>query len=288
MQIPSLATDDSTPPAPLLGETEELYLSLLKNVLTRTGFTSYSMPNPRGWRKALLGPLQVLFRAQGFEILKRGNPQKREQGLDWPVDAETMVGLKRLDNLQHCVVQVLKAGVPGDLIETGVWRGGASIFMRAILKACNCADRTVWVADSFKGLPKPGPLARKGDEIFWQYPELAVSLDLVRQNFARYQMLDDRVRFLEGWFAETLPSAPIEQLALMRLDGDMYESTKDALEALYPKLSVGGFVIVDDYGVVDGCREAIDEFRAGQSISDEIRVIDECGIYWQRTDKQAS
>src|SRR6478672_4155816 len=70
----------------------------------------------------------------------------------WPKDAHTMLSLKRLDNIQYCVERVLHDGVPGDLIETGVWRGGATIFMRAILKVHRVFDRTVWVADSFDGL----------------------------------------------------------------------------------------------------------------------------------------
>lgn len=282
MQTERATTDSSGNSATRLGETQELYLDLLKNVLTRTGFTSYSTPGPRGWQKGLFTVLTTLLKFKDLEVLKRVSPTMREQGLDWPDDAETMVGRRRLDNLQHCIVDVVQRGVPGDLIETGVWRGGASIFMRAVLKVCDCTDRTVWVADSFQGLPKPGSRARVGDEEFWKYPELAVSLDQVKGNFAKYQMLDDRVQFIQGWFSETLAVAPIERLAVMRLDGDMYESTKDALDALYPKLSAGGYVIIDDYGVVEGCRQATDEFRAQHSINDEIKVIDQCGIYWQR------
>jgi O-methyltransferase len=81
----------------------------------------------------------------------------REAGRDWPAVAHTMIGIKRLDNLQDCVERVLSAKIPGDLIETGVWRGGASILMRGVLKAYQNSERAVWVADSFEGLPKPDP-----------------------------------------------------------------------------------------------------------------------------------
>ena len=91
---------------------------------------------------------------------------------------------------------------------------------------------------------------------------LMVGADQVRANFDRYGLLDDQVRFLEGWFADTLPMAPIEQLAILRLDGDLYESTMDALVPLYEKVSPGGFVIVDDYGAWEPCRKAVDDFRA--------------------------
>jgi O-methyltransferase len=114
------------------------------------------------------------------------------------------------------------------------------------------------------------------------YRELAVSLDEVRANFEKYGLLDEQVRFLEGWFRETLPSAPIEELALIRLDGDMYESTYVALESLYPKLSLGGYLIVDDYGAVPTCRLAVDDFRRAHGIAEEMTPIDWTGIYWRK------
>jgi O-methyltransferase len=155
-----------------------------------------------------------------------------------------MIGSLRLDNLQDCIESVVRDNVPGDLIETGVWRGGATILMRGVLAAYGIADRIVWVADSFAGLPPPNPQAYPADagDIHWTHRELAVSLKTVPESFARYGLLDDQVRFLVGWFRDTLPTAPIHRLAVARLDGDMYESTMDALVALYPKLSVGGYL----------------------------------------------
>jgi O-methyltransferase len=190
-----------------------------------------------------------------------------------------MIGLKRLDNLQYCVTDVLRRGVPGDLIETGAWRGGATIFMRAILEAYGDTERQVWVADSFQGLPRPDPErwpAEAGDE-HWRMGQLAVSLEDVQANFARYGLLDERVRFLPGWFKDTLPTAPIERLAVLRLDGDIYGSTMEALEALYPKLSVGGYVIVDDYGAIPQCKEAVTDFRSAHGIIDLMETVDWTG-----------
>ena len=185
----------------------------------------------------------------------------------WPSRAHTMIGMPRLDNIQYCVEEVLRAGVPGDFIETGVWRGGATIFMRGLLKAYGVTDRLVWVADSFEGLPR-GDLVRYPKEShaeFHKYGDLAVSLNEVRRNFERYGLLDDQVRFLKGWFRDTLPTAPITKLAVMRLDGDLYESTINALVNLYTKLSLGGFVIVDDYNVVESCNAAVEDFRNGKA-----------------------
>jgi len=195
-----------------------------------------------------------------------------------------MIGLKRLENIQFCVEDVIRRQVPGDLIETGVWRGGATIFMRAILKAYNIIDRNVWVADSFEGLPPPNPdkyPMDTGDKLH-QFNELAISMEQVQSNFEKYDLLDQQVRFLKGWFRDTLPLAPIEKLAVLRLDGDMYESTMDSLNALYPKLSIGGYLIVDDYGAIPGCKKAINDFREKYKIPDEIIPIDWTGVFWQK------
>jgi hypothetical protein len=207
------------------------------------------------------------------------------EGESWPKYAHTMVGLKRLENVQHCVESVLRAAIPGDLLEAGVWRGGVTIFMRALLKAYGIADRCVWVADSFQGLPPPNRDKYPADwgSRLHEYAELAVSLEQVQGNFARYGLLDGQVRFLNGWFRDTLPGAAIRRLAVLRLDGDLYESTMDTLVPLYPKLSVGGFVIIDDYGSIAANRQAVLDYRDAHGIRDELVRIDRRGVYWRRT-----
>ena len=212
------------------------------------------------------------------------DPADRHEGLDWPATAETMIGRRRLDNLIDCLTTVLDDDVPGDLVETGVWRGGATILMRGALAAWEDADRSVWVADSFRGLPSPDAAAYPSDRgvDLSGIEALAVSRDEVAANFARYGLLDDRVRFLEGWFADTLHAAPIGSLALLRLDGDLYQSTWEALDALYPKLSPGGIVIVDDYGALAPCRAAVHDYRDRHVIREEILTVDWTGIWWRR------
>jgi len=207
----------------------------------------------------------------------------RVAGRDVPSQAHTAIGLRRLDNIQRCVETALADGIPGDLIETGVWRGGATILMRGILKVHGVTDRRVWVADSFQGLPAPDT-ERYPLDAFWSKSagRLCVPLDAVKDLFARYQLLDEQVRFLPGWFAETLPGAPIERLAVLRLDGDLYASTMDSLSHLYPKVSPGGFVIVDDYNI-ESCRRAVEDFRSAQGIGDPIDDIDGWGVYWRRS-----
>jgi hypothetical protein len=195
-----------------------------------------------------------------------------------------MVGRKRLDNIEYCLDRVREDGIAGDLAETGAWRGGACIFMKGYLAAWEMHARKVWVADSFEGLPVPTmPQDRGHDFSAGKVPILAVSLEEVRENFRRYGVLDEGVHFLKGWFRDTLPSAPIEKLALLRLDGDLYESTMDALNALYQKVEPGGFVIVDDYGDFEPCRRAIHEFRDNHGITDPIETIDWTGRFWRKS-----
>lgn len=228
-----------------------------------------------------------MLRSRGLQVVRPlpMDADKRETGSDRSPIAHTMIGLKRLKNIEFCIGDILNNNVQGDLIETGVWRGGATIFMRAMLKAFGVKDRFVWVADSFEGLPKPDSEKYpqdKGDTLYAS-KEIAVSLDIVKANFKKYGLLDDQVRFLKGWFKDTLPNAPIKTLAVIRLDGDMYGSTIDALSNLYPKLSVGGYVIVDDYGAMETCRKAVGAYRKQNGIEDEIKEIDWTGAYWQRT-----
>jgi hypothetical protein len=244
-----------------------LYLDLMKQCLSRTLFPDESI-NPG-----------LLPSPGEFDV------GTRALGLDWPAEAETMIGLDRLDNLQYCVADALARGVPGDLVEAGVWRGGAAIFMRAILEAQGDRTRSVWVVDSFQGLPEPDPAnfpADYGDRHWELTPYLGVPQDVVEANFERYQLLDDRVKFLSGWFKDTLPSAPIEQIAVLRIDADMYESTYEVLQYLYPKLQPGGYVIIDDWGVLPKCAAAVHDYRRDHGIDEEIWQADWSAVYWKK------
>jgi hypothetical protein len=205
--------------------------------------------------------------------------------------AITLLPVARLDHLQSCIEEVLRAGIAGDVMEAGVWRGGATIVMRATLKAHGVTDRRVWAADSFEGLPEPDAqrfpkeaAAHNGPVMRDAFKHLAASLEEVRANFARFGLLDPQVCFLKGWFKDTLPSAPIERLALLRLDGDYYESTRDCLVNLYDKVSAGGYLIVDDYGedTWTYCRQAVDEFRAERGCAEPMVQVDRSCWYWRK------
>lgn len=210
------------------------------------------------------------------------DPYVRLLGRDWPSFSFSMIGNVRMRNLRYACETVLLDGVRGDFIETGVWRGGACIMMRGILEAYGDPTRRVFVADSFTGLPQPDPDAYPADagDVHHTFPQLRVSRADVENNFRRFGLLDERVVFLEGWFKDTLPNTAINQLAVLRLDGDMYQSTMEALEALYHRVSYAGFVIVDDYSLPP-CAEAVHDFRRRYGITSPILPIDGTGTYWR-------
>jgi Macrocin-O-methyltransferase (TylF) len=223
----------------------------------------------------------IPFARSSTEAGIRYDECRRKIGGDLPLTALTMAGTERLNTLRWIVESVLDEGVPGDLFEAGVWRGGASMLMKAVLQAYDVQDRYVWLADSFEGMPTPNLEAYPIDAEWETWAgKIAVPLESVRANFARYRLLDDRVRFLKGWFRDTLPAAPIERLAVLRMDGDLYESTMDILNALYHRVSPGGFVIIDDY-MWASCRRAVHEFRERHGIHEEIVNGDRAGAYWR-------
>jgi len=268
----------------------ELYLDLLKKTLRFSLWEDPGKPlEVVAYRAGFLRPL-VLTTAHLLSkvrlrivVLRDMEMERRLPGSTWPSCAHTMVSRQRLDNIQAAVETVLRDNIPGDLIETGVWRGGSCILMRAILKTHGDTSRRVFVADSFEGLPKPDAAKHHSDagDKHHTHEFLAVSKEVVEDNFRQYGLLDDQVVFLKGWFKDTLPSAPLQHISVMRLDGDMYGSTMDALESLYDKLSVGGFCIIDDYAL-PGCRAAVDDFRELRKIAEPLIEIDHTGRYWRK------
>ena len=244
-----------------------LYLRLLKRCLIRDLFPDQRYDPPH------LGTVLAYSR------------ELRQSGLDWPTEAETMVGMKRLENLEQCCLSAISDGIPGDFVETGVWRGGCGILMRATLEACEDRERKVWQFDSFQGLPKPDAYSFPADQNdqHWTYGSyLGVSLDKVKANFEKYELLDDRTIFVEGWFRDTVPHSEIGPISVLRLDGDMYESTWLVLTHFYPKVSRGGYVIIDDYGAIPTCKAAVDEFRRKHCIDSPLTAVDWTGVFWRK------
>ena len=266
-----------------------MYIDLLKNCLTGAAFPAglgKVLPRRGTVKRRVVDLAQRILARRRLTLAKLAASNAATEP-DWTTAGETMMGMPRLNNLQSCIESVLQNNVPGDFIETGVWRGGAVIFMRAMLKVHGDTGRTVWVADSFQGVPKPAPELYPQDagDQHWTHDSLAVSLPEVKANFARYGLLDEQVWFLPGWFRDTLPDAPIGELAILRLDGDIYESTAEALQYLYPKLSIGGYTIVDDYGAVRTCKAAVDDYRALHNIAEPMEFVEDrqrsC-VFWRK------
>ena len=195
----------------------------------------------------------------------------------------TMLGEHKLDTLRYCTEYILGNGIPGDIMETGVWRGGATIYLAGILKAYGANNRRVIVADSFAGLPPPEPSKWPLDQGDTHHTreDLVVSLAEVQANFAQFDLLDENVTFVPGFFEDSIPQAGINELAILRLDGDMYGSTMTVLQQLYHKLQVGGYLILDDW-LLKGARQALLDFRDDAGIQEEL-YMDYSGVFWRKT-----
>ena len=198
--------------------------------------------------------------------------------LDFQIHAErclpfTLTYPERLYALYSAVKYVAQAGVPGALVECGVWRGGSVMMMAETLTGLGIADREIYLFDTFEGMTPPtdddreysgrsaaemlavGP---REQNLFWAY----ASLEDVQRNLGRTRYPADRFHCVKGDVLDTIPQAAPEQIALLRLDTDWYESTAHEMEHLFPRLARNGVLIVDDYGHFEGARKAIDEYLA--------------------------
>lgn len=271
----------------------------------RTAHARGPGPDPEALRAAYLDLLKLTLcdlagtatmsvaRTQQGHVMSReltgDQLRMRAAGMDWPLHGLTMVGLKRLDDLQGCIESVVSDAVSGDVIEAGSWRGGASMLMRATLNTLGAGDRTVFVADSFQGFPEAsGDLSERYDLSLdlAGVDFLAVPLEEVKATFVKFG-LEQGVNFVPGFFQETLPSLSGHQWSIVRLDGDTYEAIWTGMESLYDGLSPGGYLIVDDYLSLDRCREAIDEYRLRHGISEPIEEVDWTCVRWRKESQSA-
>jgi len=179
----------------------------------------------------------------------------------------TLLNRRQLDLIEQSMLTLEAQCVPGDYIEAGVWRGGVIILMNALLRAYGIAGRRIHAADSFAGIPRN--VRFKHDPVDTWSDRWVASLDEVKQNIARFDLLDDRVVFVPGYFADSLGHLAGERFGLIRLDVDSYESVETSLTRLYPLLSCGGIVIIDDWHLVP-CRMAVGAYRSAHGITDPI------------------
>lgn len=247
----------------------EKYITVVKDALTGTLLETPSV----SW--------EVLGKGHGTLPETPYVAASRAAGLDWPKYGYTMVGTARLDMLQSALIDVISRRIPGDFIECGVWRGGASIFARLVWNAYHKTARTVYVADSFAGLPPSRTSLEQS--IKWDHtPFLEVPLASVKRNFEHFGA--DALRnvvFIKGFFNDTLPlwRPRIKALSVLRLDGDMYESRADIMANLYEQVSVGGYVIVDDWFGFP-CRNAVEDFMRHHGRNLDVVPIDKVSAYF--------
>jgi hypothetical protein len=249
---------------------KEFYLNTLRDTLTGHVYQD---------RKVACYRFNKLLRLFGWQISRETSDHERHNGKIWPQTALTMAGTKRLDNIRDLINLCDAEKINGDFVECGVWRGGASIFAAGVCKM-NQNGRLIFACDSFEGLPKPKDTLDKIDplHLFKFKDVLAVSQEQVWQNFSRFG-LEQNVQLFKGWFSDTLKKLPTKSIAILRADGDMFESTMDIL-GLYDRVTPGGFVIIDDYNAISACKQAVDGFISGKGI--QLMPIDEDAVYWKK------
>lgn len=262
------------------------YLELMKKALSASLYeeSAWKVSTPNSIFKKLV---HWVLSARSLMLVKRRpfDPAAREGGRDWPMFGFTMVGLRRLTNIEQCIASVVAEQVAGDFVECGVWRGGSSIFARAVLNAYGAEDRKVWLADSFEGMPARTTKDMADPELIGT-TYLESSLEDVKSNFQKFDLLGDNVEFIKGWFSDTLSKSNIESISILRLDGDYYSSTIDALNGLYEKVSIGGYIIIDDYNAFESCKQAIADFCSAREIMPNIKPIDDVSVFWRREASQ--
>ena len=179
----------------------------------------------------------------------------------------------------EAVNYLIERGIEGSFVECGVWRGGVSILIADRLIQLNSSKRTQYLYDTFEGMSEPTSkdidkygssasnrlqsVGRKdGADNVWAF----ASIDDVKKNFERFKIPHENISMIKGKVEDTIPSNMPEKIALLRLDTDWYESTKHELIHLYPLLQKGGVLLIDDYGMWSGCREAVDEYFSGDVV----------------------
>ncbi len=236
-------------------------MASLPTVLSRNG------PIYRRWdgapRPAELGDLDTYRRGRDLHRLLYA------QGY-------TMLGSRRGRTLHRLAGQVIHDGVPGAFVDCGVWNGGSTILM-----ALGGAGRDLWAFDSFEGLPTPSEV--DGEKSFQYAGDCVGSEARLREGIDRYAA-GAGLHVRAGWFQDTLMDAASEvgPVAILHCDGDWYESVRLTLEAFYPLVSSGGYIVIDDYGTWPGAKRATDDYRRAAGDRSRLRRIDHTGRYWRK------
>lgn len=232
----------------------------------------------------------------GFDIVKLNKPVK------WPSDFEeqhlniikkvkpfTMTSPERVFGLVEAVKYITKNKIQGDVVECGVWKGGSMLAIADSLQALNEQSRHLYLYDTFEGMSTPTEkdvshdnlqaqqmLAADADKeknLVWAYS----TLDEVKNTMALSHYPIQNIHYIKGKVEDTIPQNVPEQIALLRLDTDWYESTKHELVHLFPRLVKGGVLIIDDYDYWKGARKAVDEYIEENNLQILLSRMDETG-----------
>ncbi|OBB14048.1 hypothetical protein A5662_07230 [Mycobacteriaceae bacterium 1482268.1] len=233
------------------------------------------------------------IRRAGYDVVRlppsvAKDPMLQATSTTWETVAEyTMTSEERIFALCHAVEYVVTSEIPGEIVECGVWKGGSMMAAALTLRAMGTTDRRLNLFDTFDGMSAPGEVDRDfrgayaSDLLASAGPDSSVlarsPLQEVAANIEKTGYPRDLVRFIKGPVEETLPQHAPESIALLRLDTDWYESTRHELEHLYPRLNVGGVLIIDDYGHWAGARKAVDEYVKTRRLKLLLNRIDYTG-----------
>lgn len=191
----------------------------------------------------------------------------------------TMVGRKRLEALYRLAREAERRGIEGDVVECGTCNGGTAAVLGYAGLTENHA-RHLWLFDSFEGLPEPLPIDGAKAQSFTGL--CLGKIECVEEVLERAQVPRERVHIVKGWFQDTFQTVDIPRIAVLHIDADWYESVKLTLERFYDCVEPGGFIIFDDYGFWEGCRQAVDEFLNGMEAPPKLEIIDSRAVYLQK------
>lgn len=239
--------------------------------------------------------VRALLRRTGYDLVRYPPPEEPEFPVDFDeatkrtiraVRAFTMTSDERIFALCEAVRHVARHGIPGDIVECGVWRGGSMMAAARTLMEAGETSRRLYLFDTFAGMPPPSGHdrchdQRRAEELLADAdPSVedsiwcVASLDDVQQAMSSVGYPHENVRYVQGRVEETVPAQAPERIALLRLDTDWYESTKHELEHLMPRMSPGAVVIIDDYGWWQGARKAVDEYWREASLNVMLHRVD--------------
>ncbi|MEN9685043.1 MAG: hypothetical protein RLZZ28_829 [Bacteroidota bacterium] len=240
-----------------------------------------------------LKPIKFIKSLFGIAPMAKGYPQDFEdfhKGIIEKVKPYTMTSEERLYALIESVKYIVKNNIPGTIVECGVWKGGSMMAVAETLKKLGAANRDLYLYDTYAGMTDPtaedlaysnesaaallqNDADRKKESVVWAYS----NLEEVKTNLSKIDYPPELIHFIEGDVLKTIPAADPGTIALLRLDTDWYESTRHEMEQLYPKLTLGGVLIIDDYGFWKGSRKAVDEYLENNQIPLMLHRIDDTG-----------